>query len=217
MNITPNIFLKKNCYKSNIILCLNQFLNLKIKFVYFETISKEDQEKIISKSPTGNIPLLQKGDYYLSGTKAILKFLLSQTDNSSLLDFLHPSNIFESSHIEMWIDYAVNNIWVLLENLLIIDDKGLAITRDEELKEVALKELHNVLSKINETLKFQTFLVSTNFTLADLIFASSLKPIYENIIDGEIALKYNNVIRWLKLASSLKEFKAIHGETKFNL
>ena len=86
----------------------------------------------------------------------------------------------------MWIDYAVNNIWVLLENLFIIDDKGISITKDEDLKEVALKELHNVLSKINETLKFQTFLVSTNFTLADLIFASSLKPIYEKIIDEEM-------------------------------
>ena len=95
MNITPNIFLKQNCYKSNIILCLNQFLNLKVNFVYIETLCKVDQEKIISKSPTGKIPLLQKGDYYLSGTKAILKFLLSITDISILLKFLHPSNIFE--------------------------------------------------------------------------------------------------------------------------
>ena len=211
-NITPILFHKANCYKTNIILVLNQFLKLDLELIEYDSLTEEDQKQVLSKAPIATLPLLQKGDFFLNGTKSILKYLIGLS-NDSIVSFLHPSNLQESSLIDMWTDYVISNLWTLIETLFIIENKGISITTEENIKKEALSELSIVLSTLNNNLKFKTYLVSSNFTLADLILASSLKIIYDKILKQEDIKKYNNVTRWFKLSSDLKEFKSIHGET----
>lgn len=212
MNITPILFVNPNCYKGNLILVLNQFLKVKIEVVDVSSLLPDDKSNVLSKAPLGNLPLFKKGDFYLNGTKSILKLLLSQS-NDPILKILNPSDEYDSSLIEMWIDFAISNIWVLIETLFIIEKKGISITTEESIKKEAISELKIVLEKLNGALKFKTYLVSSNLTLADLIMASSLKIIYDKILDSEDIKKYNNVTRWFKLTANLNEFKNIYGET----
>jgi elongation factor 1-gamma len=216
MNNAPTLFFKENCYKAKIIFTLNEFLHVKLATKTVQSLSPEDNEKLIKRSPTGSFPLLQIGDNFLSGTRAILRYLISLS-NESIIDFLHPSNKLESAHIEMWIDYAVSHIWTIRESLLIQDDDKLTVTTNEDIKKEALNDLRYVLERVNEDLIYKTFLVTNNLTLADLILACSLKEIYEYLIDSDTILKFNNLTRWFKLVSNLKQYKTIYGEVKLQI
>lgn len=213
MNNTPNIYHKDNCYKTKIIQTLNQFLEVKINYVAVDNLTETDRTKLLLKSPTGSLPLLQVGDSFLSGTRAILKYLVSLS-KESIIDFLHPSNKLESASIEMWIDYTVNSVWTLRESLLVNSNGKIEITSNNEIKKEALVDLGVVLERVNTDLQFKTFLVCSNLTLADLILACSLKEIYEVVLDEKTISNFNNLTRWFKLVSNLKQYKAIYGDVK---
>lgn len=211
MTSTPTLYYRSNCIKAKTILTLNQFVNTKLDVIEISKLSKEDQTKLFERSPTGTFPLLRVGDFFLSGTRAILKYIIGLSDQNEL-DFLHPKNHFEASHIEMWVDYTINNVWVLLENLLIESDGNLILTTDELIKKEAQSELTLVLNRLNSTLQFKTFLVSNNLTLADLVLAASLFSVYKLVLDAENVKTFNHLTRWFKFASNLKQFKGVFGE-----
>lgn len=211
MTSTTTLYFSPNCVKAKTILTLNQFVNTKLELIDISKLSKEDQVKLYDRSPTGTFPLLRVGDFFLSGTRAILKFLIGLSDQNEL-DFLHPKNHFEASHIEMWVDYTINNIWVLLENLLIESDGDLKLTDNDLIKKEAHAELLLVLKTLNSTLQFKTFLVSNNLTLADLVLAASLYSVYKLVLDAETAKSFNHLTRWFKFASNLKQFKSVFGD-----
>ena len=230
MNTAPIIYHKYNCYKTKIILTLNEFLNVKLTTKNIESLSGEDVQTLINKSPTSSFPLLHLGDYFLSGTRAIMKYLISVSSNKKQIDMLHSADPLESSHIEMWIDYAINNIWTIRENLLIEktsninknnnkekekDDSStnFTITSDEDIKKEALKALFLILNKLNIELLFKTSLVGSNLTLADIIIVCSLRDLFETkIIEIDQLKCLNNLVRWFKLVTSLKQYKDINGE-----
>jgi len=214
MSLTTILFHRENCYKSQIIELINKYSGNKLEKVNIDTLSKENQEKVLSKSITGHFPLLQKGDFFLSETKAIIGFLLSSSKEISEI-LLKSNNPFEQSQVEMWIDFTKSNIWVLLEGLFITKG-GITNNPDANVFQEAEKEMKNVLLIINKHLSHRTYIISDSLSLADLFIAVSLKDIFSKVLKQEDLKALNYLTRWFKLISHIKEFKELLGEVKLN-
>lgn len=113
------------------------------------------------------------------------------------------SNLFDSAAVEMWVDFTVNNIWVCLE----------ALKEWGQIADEANKDLHTSLEKVSNWLRYKTFLVGNSLSLADVFLACSIKSNVQNLKEESLK-SLSNLVRWYKLVSNLKEFKAVYGETK---
>jgi glutathione S-transferase len=216
MSIVHNLYHTDNCYKTNTIMLVNSFCNLKLEIINSNKLTTENQQKIISKSPTGHLPLLHYEDFFLSETKAIIMFLLH--NNQDVSDILLKTNkLTDSVTVEMWINFIISNIWVLLEVIFIKDKESGKIVLDDksDVHETAVKDLFQVLKKINDYLHFKTYMVGSSMSLADIILSACLKEVYGKVFTTENAKSLNNLTRWFKLICNLKEFKQIFGEVSF--
>lgn len=225
MDIIPILYHIPFCYKANLLLTLNEFLKVKISVICVNSLNNEDTSKLLEKSPTSSFPLLQIGDCFLSGTRAIMKYFISLSDNKQY-NLIGLDNALESSLIEMWIDYTINNIWIIRENVILpkdnsktdIENRNNNINENNEFKKNILNDLINILGKINSNLLFKTFLVGYNLTLADIVMACSLKDLFESkFVESNLLSKMNNVLRWFKYVTNLNQYKAINGEFKTDL
>ena len=213
MSIIHNLYHTNNCYKTNTIMLVNSFCNLKLESINYSALTKENQEKIISRSPTGHLPLLHYEDFFLSETKAIIMFLLH--NNKDVSDILLKTNtLTDSVTVEMWINFVISNIWVLLEVIFVKDKETGKITKSD-IAVTAEEHLFDVLKKINDYLHFKTYMVGSSMSLADIILSACLKEVYGKIFSTENAKSLNNLTRWFKLICNLKEFKQIFGEVSF--
>lgn len=210
MSLSTVIYHTDSCYKTEIIDLINKFANQKLEKINISNLSKENQEKVAAKSITGHLPLLQKGDFFLSETKAIIMFLLNETEVSGIL--LKSNNIFEKSHVEMWIDFTKSTIWVLLEALFESINGKISKNPDINIYKEAELEIKNVLLKINSHLIYKTYIVGDSLSLADLFLAVSLKNIFATVLSKDDLKLLNYLTRWFKLISSAKEFKELFGE-----
>ena len=211
MNTIPILYCSRSCYKTKSIQLLNQFLNLKIKLIYVESLNSEALNKVVNKSPTGNLPLLQVGDFFLSGTKAILKYM-ARVSEKSRSELIHSSEPEEMAMIEMWIDFCGNNIWPLYDNLVGMISG--AIPANKIVFSEAMFDLMVVLGRINTHLQFKTFFVGYSYTLADLVMSTSLVDLYMLVIDNVMRDSTNNLSRWYTLVSNLKEFNSVFGPVR---
>ena len=199
---TKKLFLNKDCCRSQTILLVLQFLKVEYKVFYLGELNEENRTKVINQSLTGSIPLLQNEDFFLSGTPTIIKYLL---DSDELIKSkLNKDDDMEASLlVEMWVNYVRDNLWVILEAFN---------TGSEEVIKEAKKDLLNVLNKLNDHLTFKTYMTGSSLTLADLYLCSSLRKVYDKILDVNEVKNFNNVTRLLKLVSNLKQLKAVFGE-----
>lgn len=196
------LFLNKECCKSQTILVVLQFLKVEYKVTYFEELNEENKTKVINQSLTGSIPLLQNEDFFLSGTPTIIKYLLGSDE--LIKSKLNKDEDMETSLlVEMWVNYVRDNLWVILEAFN---------TGNEEVIKEAKKDLLNVLNKLNDHLTFRTYMTGSSLTLADLYLCSSLRKVYDKILDVDEVKTFNNVTRLVKLVSNLKQLKTVFGE-----
>jgi glutathione S-transferase len=216
MSIIPNLYHRINCYKTNTIELVNQFIRSKYEKIIVDELAKEDLEKVIKKSPIGNIPLYQVGDFFLSGTKAIIQFILSSNKGEVSEILLKSNNYYEKALVEMWSDFIISNLWVILEIIFTTEKDKLILNDKSEVFTEAKNDLFSVLEKINSHLVFQTYMVGSSMSLADLMLASCLTPVFEHLFSEEDFMKFSNLTRWFKLNSNIKEFKNVFGEAKLS-
>ena len=211
MNITPILYHKDNCNKTLTIELVLKLLNQKYENINIDKLNSDDQKKVLNKSPIGCLPLVQVGDYFLSGTASIIKYFVYHNVDKKVL-LMQSDDVQNQSLIEMWMDYTKDNLITLLEVILVHKNGKIILNEDKNLLSETKIELMNTLTNINNHLKFNTFMVGNSLSLADLFLASNIKLVYEKIAQKEDAEELNHLTRWFKHCSNLKEFKEIFGE-----
>ncbi len=112
LNSSKTIYYDKNCYFSKLIFIAKNFAKVpNLQFSDIHSLSQNDANKIIEKSPTSTLPVLQDDDYYLSGTNSIVKYILKHYQFEEKL-FGGGDNKLNGL-INMWVDFCTYNIWPL--------------------------------------------------------------------------------------------------------
>jgi len=160
----------------------------------------------LAKSHTQSFPVFQSGDFFISGTNTIMRYLLS-THEQTKNDILGANNDKSDALITMWTDFCSFNIWPLIPHVI-----GQIIGKTQKNKDVfnmAIEDLMIVLKKIDSHLSLRTFLVGNSFTYADLIVASSLNLFFTLILDENKRSQCPNVTRWFMFSSNVPQLSSV--------
>jgi hypothetical protein len=143
---------------------------------------------------------MQVGEFNISGTIPITKYLLSLNEN--MQKTLIGDNINIVCSVEMWIDF-INFKIRPLEAFLIKDKKA---TLTEEASKIALEDLDIVMNELNEHMKLRSFMILHSVTLADLYLILNLYPFYNYLFDDKKKQSYAYVTRLFSYVSKLNFF-----------
>ena len=202
MSSIKNLYLEKKNPTHQILILLSTNFNLdkEINLEYLENISSSVKKEIVKFSPTKMFPLLKEGDFFLSGTLPILKYILNL--NPEIKKILMGKDLKNELSCEMWLNFISNNIIPIVceINLQLEGEKQY----NKELFEIAINDLIKELSVINEHLKFRTFITNDSIQICDFLLATLLVNIYNKILTKDLREKIPNVIRHLKYVGNLK-------------
>ena len=192
---------------------VTMFLPLPPIIVKLKSIPKE----LLEKSQTKNLPLLQSGDDFISGTIPIIKYLIKSSKdifdgiNFNYREILYGKNIKEETKVDMWINFIFSKIFPItleLENQLYGKSEF-----DIRIFEYKLNDLLEILVEINEYLKLRTFLTSNHIQLCDIMLTCALHICYNDLFTKNEWELIPNVIRLFKFVSNLGFYKEVFGSS----
>ena len=202
----------EDCDLCKFIELVTKFLPLPPKIIK----SKKPNKDILNFSPTKTYPVLKSGDDFITGALPIVRYLLKSSKDISdgvLLDnrkILLGKNLKEEAAIDTWTNYILTSITpITCEIKAQLHGKK---KFEKEIFEIALSDLIDALSSVNERLKLNTFLTSNTIQLADLMLTSVLFQCFNEVLTQDKIEKIPNVTRMFKFISHLKEFEDIFGK-----
>ena len=202
----------EDCDLCKFIELVTKFLPLPPKIIK----SKKPNKDILNFSPTKTYPVLKSGDDFITGALPIVRYLIKSSNDISdgvLLDnrkILLGKNLKEEAAIDTWTNYILTSITpITCEIKAQLHGKK---KFEKEIFEIALSDLIDALSSVNERLKLNTFLTSNTIQLADLMLTSVLFQCFNEVLTQDKLEKIPNVTRMFKFISHLKEFEDIFGK-----
>ena len=202
----------EDCDLCKFIELVTKFLPLPPKIIK----SKKPNKDILNFSPTKTYPVLKSGDDFITGALPIVRYLIKSSKDISdgvLLDnrkILLGKNLKEEAAIDTWTNYILTSITpITCEIKAQLHGKK---KFEKEIFEIALSDLIDALSSVNERLKLNTFLTSNTIQLADLMLTSVLFQSFNEVLTQDKIEKIPNVTRMFKFISHLKEFEDIFGK-----
>jgi glutathione S-transferase len=202
----------EDCDLCNFIELVTKFLPLPPKIIK----SKKPNKDILNFSPTKTYPVLKSGDDFITGALPIVRYLIKSSKDISdgvLLDnkkILLGKNLKEEAAIDTWTNYILTSITpITCEIKAQLHGKK---KFEKEIFDIALSDLIDALSSVNERLKLNTFLTSNTIQLADLMLTSVLFQCFNEVLTQDKLEKIPNVTRMFKFISHLKEFEDIFGK-----
>ena len=201
----------EDCDLCNFIELVTKFLPLPPKIIRMKKPNKE----ILNFAPTKTFPILKSGDEFITGALPIVKYLIKTSKDDSdgvLLDnrkILLGKNLNEEAAIDTWTNYifaSISPITCEIKSQLYGKKKF-----EKGIFDMAVNDLIEALSPINERLRLNTFLTSNKIQLADLMLVSVLFKSFNDVFTQDKIEKIPNVTRLFKFVSHMKEFEDIFG------
>ena len=205
-------FCLEDCDLCKFIELVTKFLPLPPKIIK----SKKPNKDILNFSPTKTYPVLKSGDDFITGALPIVRYLIKSSKDISdgvLLDnrkILLGKNLKEEAAIDTWTNYILTSITpITCEIKAQLHGKK---KFEKEVFDLALNDLIDALSSVNERLKLNTFLTSNNIQLADLMLTSVLFECFNEVLTQDKLDKIPNVTRMFKFISHMKQFEDFFGK-----
>ena len=205
-------FCLEDCDLCKFIELVTKFLPLPPKIIK----SKKPNKDILNFSPTKTYPVLKSGDDFITGALPIVRYLIKSSKDISdgvLLDnrkILLGKNLKEEAAIDTWTNYILTSITpITCEIKAQLHGKK---KFEKEVFDLALNDLIDALSSVNERLKLNTFLTSNNIQLADLMLTSVLFQCFNEVLTQDKLDKIPNVTRMFKFISHMKQFEDLFGK-----
>jgi len=170
--------------------CLN-YLNLEYDWVQTNPLQGENQNaEYLAICPTGKIPGIEIDGFRLFESNAINRYLARKERSS-----IYPQDNKSLATMEAWMDYvsihvaqAINRVMFNRVMAPMVGEKV-----DQESLRVGLSFLDKYFPVLEKQLSKNNFLVSNEFTLADINLLAVLDPC--ELIQVSVA-QYPNIAKW---------------------
>lgn len=201
--MTEILYLDQLCPLARFLMITLKFTENKMKVVAINELSEIEQKDIVHFSPTKQFPLLKAGEVIISGTLPILRYIISSDEQVNHL--LFSTEAKSIGCLEMWLNFILMNIAPICTEIIsqLLGKKPF----NKEILDRAIADLMNELSKVNEHLKFKTFLFGHSIKLPDLLLVCLLFDVYNLALLKDNRDKILNVIRHNLFVFSLVEVK----------
>lgn len=155
-------------------------------FVMGETNKTKDFLQNVN--PYGKVPALVGPEGSVWESNAIARYVARLGEGN-----LFGSSNYEGAQVDQWIDWARE--FELPGAVWLYPIMGF-IPNDKEATNRAKGDIRNLLKFLNSHLELRTFIVGERVTLADIVIACSLVPLYTKVFDDSFRKGFVNVNRW---------------------
>lgn len=129
------------------------------------------QERFLTLNPNAMVPVLIDGDFVLSESNSICRYLCAQYGDGKLL----PADPQGRARVEQWMDWQatdLNNAWRYAFMALV---RGSPAYRDQDQIQASIKSWNHHISILDGRLaKTGAFVTGNAFSLADVVLALSI-------------------------------------------
>lgn len=191
-------------------MCLN-LLGLEYEFVFVDLLNGEQRKpEFISLTYFGKVPFLVDGDFKLSESNAIMKYLCKKTKSD-----LYPSGLEEQADVDRWCDFLSMHLAMAYGK--VIFNKMIAPRMGVEPDEKSMKEGYELLSKyfplIEEKLNKTKFVAGDKMTIADILLLATMDPSEMIELDLKAYPKLIALRNSLKSQSFYQKVHKVYGES----
>ncbi|KAI8322891.1 elongation factor EF-1 gamma subunit [Martensiomyces pterosporus] len=185
-----------------------QYLGLDIELTPdFKKGETNKSPEYLSHFPIGKFPAFVGSDgFTVNDSNAIAYYLAGLREDSPLVGRTHQ----ETTKILQYILFAESEILQATHGWQ-KPIQGSTVYFKPAVDQ-AEKNIDRYLGALNDVLLDKTFLVGERLTVADIVVASDLHPLFTEYLDKQRRLKYRNVTRYFKTIVRQPAFKAIAGE-----
>ena len=181
---------------------------LGLKYEYIQVKLREGEQRkpeFLKLNPAGKIPVIVDGDFVLSESGAIIKYLCDKNKSS-----YYPSDLKRRAIVDQWIDYSIIHVGAAM--VRVVFNRLFAPIIKTEVDESSLKCGLEFLSRYLPILDAQLgkgkFLAENTLTLADFTLLSTLDPAEAADIDVS---SHKNVAAWRKKLKAEDFYQKCHA------
>ncbi|MEM9840210.1 MAG: glutathione S-transferase family protein [Pseudomonadota bacterium] len=176
------------------------------EYVHVELARQEQRgEAFQAVNPFGKVPAIEDGDFRLSESNAISRYLACRDGQCGL----YPDDIRLRAEIDQWMDYAAQHVRANIAKVLF--NKVLAPMMGAPVDEGAMAEggklLASHLRPVEARLSEHAFLVGDRLTLAEPAMVAALDPLEMIAFD---ASGFPNVTAWRERQMGSDWYKRVH-------
>ncbi len=186
-------------------MCMN-LLGLEHEFVFVDLIKGQQRtSEFLSLTPFGKAPILVDGDFKLSESNAIIKYLCKKFKSD-----LYPSDLEKQAEVDMWCDFIAQHL-TMQAYIKVIFNKMVAPRVGVEPDQRSIKEGYEFIKKylalIEEKLNKTKFLAGDKMTIADISLLATVDP--SEVIDVDLKA-YPKLTIWRDSLRSQSFYQKIH-------
>jgi len=162
-------------------------------------------EEYLAINPYGKVPAMKDGDFAMSESAAIMRYLARQNNSS-----LYPSEVKAQARCDQWIDFVNHHIRSNIAKVHFNRSLAPLFGADVDEKSLAdgLRFLDGNLPAIEQCLSQQPYLCGDNMSLADIALVAALEPIDMSKIDISA---YPTLTGWLAARRSEDFYTNVHS------
>jgi len=167
-------------------------------------VGEQRSDDYLAINPAGKVPALVDGDFHISESLTIQRYL-ARRQSSDLL----PENLKDQAKVEQWMDFAAQHVRApfgrIQFNRLIAPMLGQP--SDEKSIQMGLHFLEQSLPIIDAKLSKSEFLCGDKMSIADITLLAALDPSEVLQIDIE---KYSYLTRWRQALRERDFYQNVH-------
>jgi len=191
-------------------MCLN-LLGIEYEFVFVDLLNGEQRKpEFLTLTSFGKVPFLVDGNFKLSESNAIMKYLCRKTKSD-----LYPSGLEEQAEVDKWCDFISQHLAMAYGK--VIFNKMIASKMGLEPDERSMKEGYEFLSKyfplIEEKLNKTKFMAGDKMTIADILLVATIDPSEMVEVDLKAFPKLIALRNSLKSQSFYQKVHKVYGES----
>ncbi|CAH2086082.1 unnamed protein product [Euphydryas editha] len=190
---------------SNAVIMLGEIIRLKFDYKEPALLKLEHKSPEFKKiNPMGTIPVLQDGDFIVSESHAIMKYLLGKY-GSDKQESLYPSDVHKRAIVDQCLFYDAG---VYFNNLKVVAMPTLLYGLDKP-SQAQLDDIDESYSVLEAYLQNNKYIASDHLTIADLSLGSTttamqaIRKIDEN--------RFPRCVEWLTLLNTEEFFQNINN------
>jgi len=180
-----------------------QYVGITLETSKIELGKDNVTEEFLLKNPIGKVPVLETPEGFIFESNAIAKYLAHQNPSLNLLG----RTVLEGAQVDQWLFFCSNEIepsaWAWLGPI-----SGM-IPFNPELHQQAVNYIKTAMHALQRYLERHTYLVGERLSLADIVVAAALSPLYQKVFDPMFRKPFFNVNRWFELITQQSNFKAV--------
>lgn len=162
--------------------------------------------EFLKKNPLGKVPTLETPEGPIFESNAIARYAARLNGDAH---HLYGRSVYQAGLVDQWIDFSVNEI-DLPAAAWLYPIFGI-IPENPDATKAAKGDIRKALKILDDFLLNHQFLVGERFSLADIVVAMSLTPLYKMVLDAGFRKSFANANRWFELVTNQPDVIAVTG------